>query len=321
MDETEKGWFIQYIDKDPKLIAKQAQAEQRQRSEIDEEERIQRLMESQIAAAQEHMRQLQGDESDGEGGDGMSMDGEGGEDGDEGASEGEGEGDRADREEACHPISINLGAAAAEKKKKVLLPSSFETLLSGTSNSASNDSDRMPLESSHHDEEERQGISDKGNGDHTVDRNSTTRTNMNASTKSIGLSFSLKGKSSKSVPPSRTSGEVPPSTGRNGGSAAAGGGGGMSSLDAIMLETERQKTQQLQSEDKLNRKDYWLHPNIVVKLLNKDVGGGKYYGCKGKVLSVKDVYIAEVLLDGGTVVRVDQQDLQTVIPKVETIDH
>ena len=39
VDETEKGWFIQYIDRDPKLIAKKAQDELREKAELDETER------------------------------------------------------------------------------------------------------------------------------------------------------------------------------------------------------------------------------------------------------------------------------------------
>lgn len=52
VDETEKGWYISYIDKDPNKIAKQALMESRQQADIDEEERIRRQIEKQIAAAQ-----------------------------------------------------------------------------------------------------------------------------------------------------------------------------------------------------------------------------------------------------------------------------
>jgi DNA/RNA-binding protein KIN17 len=34
VDETEKGWFIQYIDKDPRLLAKQLASEQSKKVEV-----------------------------------------------------------------------------------------------------------------------------------------------------------------------------------------------------------------------------------------------------------------------------------------------
>ena len=50
VEETEKGWFIQWIDRDPKTLEKQAKLELRQQAELDDEERTKMLIESQIAA-------------------------------------------------------------------------------------------------------------------------------------------------------------------------------------------------------------------------------------------------------------------------------
>jgi len=55
VDETEKGWFIAYIDRDPKLLARQLLAEQRQKYEIDEEERHKREIAAQILAAEQRL--------------------------------------------------------------------------------------------------------------------------------------------------------------------------------------------------------------------------------------------------------------------------
>lgn len=62
------------------------------------------------------------------------------------------------------------------------------------------------------------------------------------------------------------------------------------------------------------RRDYWLHPNIIVKVLNKEVGGGKYYGQKGTVTEVEDKYVAKIKLESGVTLKVDQNDLETVLP-------
>lgn len=61
------------------------------------------------------------------------------------------------------------------------------------------------------------------------------------------------------------------------------------------------------------RKDYWLVPGIVVKVMNKKVGGGKYYKKKARLRKVVERYTGEVkMLDSGDRLRVDQEDLETV---------
>lgn len=90
-------------------------------------------------------------------------------------------------------------------------------------------------------------------------------------------------------------------------------------VDAIMEEEERRKKQQsrrLEDESKRQRKENWVTTGIVVKVVNKKVGDGQYYKCKGVVKDVEDKFCATVeLLDSGDVLRLDQDDLETVIPK------
>ncbi|CAN0475405.1 unnamed protein product, partial [Laminaria digitata] len=38
-DETEKGWYIQWIDRDPRLLAMQEAAARRERADLDDEEK------------------------------------------------------------------------------------------------------------------------------------------------------------------------------------------------------------------------------------------------------------------------------------------
>ena len=95
-----------------------------------------------------------------------------------------------------------------------------------------------------------------------------------------------------------------------------------------MREEERRKQnlakQQVQrldvsSVDSLHdvRKDYWIVPGIVVKCMSKKLADGKYYKKKGAVINVHDKFLAEVKLeDGGARIRIDQDELETVIPKV-----
>lgn len=82
-----------------------------------------------------------------------------------------------------------------------------------------------------------------------------------------------------------------------------------SALDEIM-EFEEQK------KEKMNRKDYWLHKDIVVKVISKKLGD-KYYKQKGYVKEVEDLYRGVVkMLDTGDKLKVDQSHLETVIPAI-----
>ena len=76
-------------------------------------------------------------------------------------------------------------------------------------------------------------------------------------------------------------------------------------------------------KQKSDKKDYWLHRNILVRIISKELCSGKYYRRKAVVDKLLDKYTAEVEVldtsrdkrDGGDVLRIDQDDLETVIPK------
>ncbi|NXF93786.1 KIN17 protein, partial [Eubucco bourcierii] len=79
-----------------------------------------------------------------------------------------------------------------------------------------------------------------------------------------------------------------------------------SALDEIMeLEEEKKRT---------SRRDYWLQPEIVVKIVTKKLGE-KYHKKKGVVKEVLDKYTAVVkMIDSGDKLKLDQTHLETVIP-------
>lgn len=90
-------------------------------------------------------------------------------------------------------------------------------------------------------------------------------------------------------------------------------------VDAIMEEEElhrKGKSRRLEEEAKRQRKENWVTARIMVKVTNKKVGDGRYYKCKGIVKDVEDKFYATVeLLGSEDVLRLDQDDLETVIPK------
>jgi DNA/RNA-binding protein KIN17 len=95
-------------------------------------------------------------------------------------------------------------------------------------------------------------------------------------------------------------------------SAAGGARHPPSALADIMAAEER-------ARDAAARRaiDYWLFDGIVVKIMAKELAPQGYYKAKGVVRAVVDRYVAEVsLLEGGDVIRVDQAQLETVLPAV-----
>jgi DNA/RNA-binding protein KIN17 len=43
--------------------------------------------------------------------------------------------------------------------------------------------------------------------------------------------------------------------------------------------------EEMKLKEKRNRRDYWITPGIVVKVMNKDLADGKYYKLKGTQLN------------------------------------
>lgn len=53
VDETEKGWFIKYIERDPEEIRRQESLRRREKVELDDEERTQKFVAEQAEKAKE----------------------------------------------------------------------------------------------------------------------------------------------------------------------------------------------------------------------------------------------------------------------------
>lgn len=65
------------------------------------------------------------------------------------------------------------------------------------------------------------------------------------------------------------------------------------------------------------RKSHWIKTGIVVKVLNKELAGGAYHKKKGVIVTLVDRLTAEVeMSDSGDVLRINQAQLETVLPSV-----
>ena len=82
-----------------------------------------------------------------------------------------------------------------------------------------------------------------------------------------------------------------------------------STLGELMEEEEKFKA-------KKNKRDHWLMPDIIVKVLAKNLGE-KYFKKKARVVEVINKYEGVVeMLDSGDKLKLDQEHLETVIPNV-----
>lgn len=84
----------------------------------------------------------------------------------------------------------------------------------------------------------------------------------------------------------------------------------MKSRQSIVQETSTSK------EDNVMKKveDVWICQNIVVKIVSPSLKEHGYFKKKGRIVKVEG-YEAEIdMLDSGDVIRVDQQELETVVP-------
>ncbi|OMO58513.1 hypothetical protein COLO4_34579 [Corchorus olitorius] len=77
------------------------------------------------------------------------------------------------------------------------------------------------------------------------------------------------------------------------------------------------KEEKGESSSKTARKDYWLCEGIIVKVMSKALAQKGYYKQKGVVRKAIDKYVGEIeMLESKHVLRVDQQELETVIPQI-----
>jgi hypothetical protein len=70
-------------------------------------------------------------------------------------------------------------------------------------------------------------------------------------------------------------------------------------------------------DEKFKRRENWLAEGIVVKIMDKELGDGRFYKAKAYVRSLLSSFIAEVkLVESSHVIKIDQRDLETVLPAV-----
>lgn len=295
VDHNEKGWWVTYIDRDPRVLARQEELAKRAEQSRDEEERAAERLEKQLEearAAEEAIKAARAEAGAGEAGDGADAQPELSR---ELGPRGEDDKIEFNISAAPHAASSHATSAAAAASPAVAASSGAPAASSVAPAAAA----IAPKPSSM-----------------SLAKPSVFKAFSSDSSSSAADSGAAVGSKRKAVP-------------------------GASTLDALMAENERQKEQE-QAMKKLRAEapaaaqpstaaastssgkwlDYWLTPNIVVKILNKKLLGGALYKQKGVVVRVIDRYVGEIRLLGpgadgappGSLLRIDQAELETVLP-------
>jgi DNA/RNA-binding protein KIN17 len=117
------------------------------------------------------------------------------------------------------------------------------------------------------------------------------------------------------------------SAGASGRASSSGADSGkrpkLSAMEEIMQEERKRKEREAGkalAADNVGDKrlENWLFEGIVVKVMNKKLLDGSLYKKKGVVIAIHDTYVGEVrLLENDAVLRIDQSELETVLPPVD----
>jgi len=99
-------------------------------------------------------------------------------------------------------------------------------------------------------------------------------------------------------------------------------------MESVRLEHEAAKRRKVEekpapfpdSEESAASEDAlepWVAQGLIVKVMHQDLAGGKYYRKKGRIEKVHDRFTADIrMLEGKTLIRLEQELLETVIPNV-----
>jgi DNA/RNA-binding protein KIN17 len=313
VDETEKGWFIQYIDRDPRVLARQAQNAAQVQYELDDEVRKKREIAAQILAAEEQLR-----ESGGGGGDADP-------EVDNALVRDEGDGKIAiSLKLAVAPVVSTAGAGAGAGASAAASTAGAAGAGAGAGAGLLKKRPRAALGFAGSDDDDDDDSKQREKGKAT---GSDTAAGTGAAGSRVGgvlasmiqederrrqareqqLTATSKQEAAAQVPPSSlapvvasTTTAVPPATG---------------SVVAASKGQEAASSSSSKGGGDKNSQS-WLRRDLYVKIVNKNVGKGRPYKLKGRITRMFDrTEEAEVEVDGDYY-TVKKEDVETVLPKV-----
>ena len=251
VEETERGWYVTYIERDPEILAQQENYQRRVESEKREEEKLAKRMEKQRIEAAKLMDRA---------GVGLEV-----------------RESKIDRSEGDKPIALAISNAQSKKSKK-----KKKGLVFG----GDDDEEEEEIHEAASETNDVNVVKDPVVPLQKKERNSTEN-----STKQEENNASKKKRSENEI-----DSKPPPS-----------------------------KKQKVDYENELDdvRKKNWIRKDILVRIISKKVSKGKYYKRKAIINKVYDKFTAEVEIldsgpderDGGDILEIDQEHLETVVPK------
>eukprot|EP00299_Pterocystis_sp_00344_P010598 c4773_g1_i1.p1 GENE.c4773_g1_i1~~c4773_g1_i1.p1 ORF type:complete len:485 (+),score=117.50 c4773_g1_i1:37-1455(+) len=287
VDETPKGWYIAYIDRDPEVLAKMEASKRKDQMALDDADRAERALREQIERGQAYERQIE----------------------------------ELSEEEARRIFEEEHGGPAEAVGITLTLKPKLKTDLCETNEQkSSEETHSSPIA--------------------VVESDETPNSSDSAVPAASSPSQPIQ--SPEPVPPSTSPTSVAPVVNKSSDTPTSIAIPAVTSaathksnanedkdkkrrrphdvLESLMEEQESQKRQALHTKYSATigqkKSDAWLTSGIVVKVMSK-VSNGKYFKKKGVVQKVIDSYVGEVkMLDSDGLLRVDQEDMETVIPAI-----
>eukprot|EP00026_Physarum_polycephalum_P007578 Phypoly_transcript_07641.p1 GENE.Phypoly_transcript_07641~~Phypoly_transcript_07641.p1 ORF type:complete len:488 (+),score=128.10 Phypoly_transcript_07641:62-1465(+) len=288
VDETEKGWYIAYINRDPEVIARQEAVQKKERMDVDDEERNRIMIEKRLLElAKMGIEPGNDDQID-----------------EEGTEDTEPE---FDPEKPHEPVKFSLRTGI---KLEPETPTPSETPSTTQPSTPSSDTPSVKQEPEEGDEATRE-IAPSTPSPPTPSSSSTTPSSVPTPSgvdSKVGIKMNIKpvnvfAQAAKSASKDTKDKETKEKENKDNKRKK-------STMEQLMEEEERGK-------EKKNRRDFWITPGIVVKIMNKTLADGRYYKVKGVIQDCVDKYIAQIkVLDMGDVLKLDQSQLETVIPPI-----
>ena len=239
VEETEKGWFVTYIDREHETMEKQKNRLKKEKLDRDYEDRISKIIEEQIGR---------------------------GKAADKGADAGQ---------ESAAKELLAKTERIAFSLRPLASASAAPAAASSSSSSASASASESVAGSSRRKEDEGQGSREAGDARRDKERSGSMARVACASKRRDRD----EGRERKSA------------------------------LELVRQEEERTKA-------KRARRDHWLTPGIIVKVVSNRLGD-RYYKKKAQVIQVVDKYAAVIeMQESGDKLKVDQDHLESVIPNV-----
>jgi DNA/RNA-binding protein KIN17 len=250
VEETERGWYVTYIERDPTILAQQENYKRRVEAEKKEEKKFAKRMEQQRVEAAILMDKA---------GIGLKV-----------------EASALKREISDAPIAMSLGGGNDKKKKSQtkVKKSVF-------------------------------GDDDESDGDENIQKEAVSQKESLSRAVRKEVEESIRISDAKASKKRKRSEDLTPNE----------------------LQKEENIKEKEQHNDQGSKDQYgkekWIRKDILVRIISKKVAKGKYYKRKGVINRVYDKFTAEVEIldsapgkrDGGKILEIDQDRLETVVPK------